>query len=124
MVKYVPDGNVKFGRIDIDGTGGVSDVMLDNLEGPHSVLTYSLHIDDKVVWKYQLSIPLLPDEIGTGAKARLPPGKVLLDEARLRGWGLQEQIGFVEEKARIVWDGLKESIAPFLNWERKEMRVD
>lgn len=118
MVKYVPDGNVKFGQIDIDlydGTGGASDVMLDNLEGPHSVLTYSLHVDDKVVWKYQLSIPLLPDEIGTGAKARLPPGKVLFDEAPLRGWGLQEQIGFVEEKARIVWDSLKERITPVLN---------
>ncbi|KAI7975366.1 hypothetical protein EIK77_003747 [Talaromyces pinophilus] len=127
MVKYVPDGNVKFGQIDIDlydGTGGVSDVLLENLEGPHSVLTYSLHVDGKVVWKYQLSIPLLPDEIGTGSKARLPPGKVLFDEARLRGWGLQEQIGYVEEKARIFWDDVKERIAPFLNWERKEMRVD
>ncbi|EED18023.1 alkaline phosphatase family protein [Talaromyces stipitatus ATCC 10500] len=127
MVKYVPDGNIKFGQIDIelyDGTGGESDVVYDHLEGPHSVLTYSLHVDDKIIWKYQLSIPLLPDEIGTGAQARLPPGKVLLDDAQLRGWGLQEGIGYIEEKAKIAWDDLKERIAPFLSWERKEMRVD
>ncbi|EEA24299.1 hypothetical protein TMatcc_007385 [Talaromyces marneffei ATCC 18224] len=123
MIKYIPHGNVKFGQIDIDlydGTGGASDVLPDNLEGPHSVLTYSLHIGDKVVWKYQLSIPLLPDAIGTGTKARLPPGRVVYDE----GWGLQRQVAFVAKKAKIFWDDLKERIAPFLNWERKQMRVD
>jgi alkaline phosphatase D len=125
VVKYVPDGNVKFGQIDIDlydGTGGASDVVEggSEVDDVHSVLTYSLHVDDEVVWKYQLSIPLHPTEKGT----RLPPGKVLFDQARVRGWGLRDAIGFVEEKARIVWDDVKQRLTPFLNWERREMRVD
>lgn len=128
MVKYVPDGNVKFGHIDIDlydGTGGASDIVNgDSNTGPHSVLTYSLYKDYRVVWKYQLSIPLFPTELGTGSQARLPPGRVIFDQAHLHTWGLQEAIGFAEEKAKIVWDDVKDRFSPLLDWERKEMRAD
>ncbi|KAL4788460.1 PhoD-like phosphatase-domain-containing protein [Aspergillus varians] len=77
-IKYLPDGNTKFGLVEIedDVVGGV----------PSSVLTYSLYIDERVVWKYRLIVPLgvtsasnaKPD---ASARALLPPGEVLVDES-------------------------------------------
>ncbi|KAH8702223.1 alkaline phosphatase family protein [Talaromyces proteolyticus] len=100
MVKYAPDGNVKFGQIDI-GVYDDSNIINENNKGPHSVLTYTLHVDGNVVWKYQLAIPLHAPEVG-----RLPPGRVLVDDIHLKGWGLQEFIGLLEEKVGVLRDKL------------------
>ena len=48
-IKYIPDGNSKFGVID-----------LDNIEGGHdglSLLKYTLYVDGKVAWAYTLTSP-------------------------------------------------------------------
>lgn len=108
-VKYAPDGNVKFGQIDIDVYDGKegSDVIGDDSSSkvPHSVLTYTLHVDGNIVWKYQLAVPLHSTN-----GARLPPGRTLADEIRLTGWGFQEAIGSLEEKVKTVWDGLRDTL--------------
>ncbi|KAJ5709041.1 Alkaline phosphatase D-related protein [Penicillium malachiteum] len=51
-VKYAPDGNSKFGLIDIAEAIDEVDASVRN-----SVLTYSLYVGGEVVWKYQLSVP-------------------------------------------------------------------
>lgn len=85
-LKYLPDGNTKYGLVDIE------DASVDGV--PSSVLTYSLYIDESVVWKYRLSVPLgLTSESkaqpaasaseakgASAARSLLPPGEVLVDE--------------------------------------------
>jgi alkaline phosphatase D len=119
MVKYAPDGNVKFGQIDID----VYDSDGDDQEGnTNSVLTYSLYNNDVVVWKYRLTVPVRAD---VGAGARLPPGRVLLDKTSLiPGWGVQEAIGSFEVKATRAWDNFKEYFWPLLEKLRQKERID
>ncbi|KAI5309263.1 hypothetical protein KEM55_003658, partial [Ascosphaera atra] len=46
-IKYVPDGNYKWGAIRIDYEAGTET----------SVLTYDLYVDGKVQWSYQLTAP-------------------------------------------------------------------
>ncbi|KAJ6155403.1 hypothetical protein N7470_005969 [Penicillium chermesinum] len=70
-VKYAPDGNSKFGMIDI----------AEGDSGEDSVLTYSLYVDGEAVWKYQLSVPLKSD----ARKLPLSPGRVLEDKIG-EGW--------------------------------------
>jgi alkaline phosphatase D len=82
-LKYLPDGNTKFGLVEID------DGLVD--EVPSSVLTYTLYIDDEVVWKYRLSVPLAPMSKAQGAAegaegvssshALFQPGEVLVDKS-------------------------------------------
>ncbi|KAL2810199.1 PhoD-like phosphatase-domain-containing protein [Aspergillus granulosus] len=82
-LKYLPDGNTKFGLVDIED-GDVDGV-------PSSILTYSLYIDDEVVWKYRLSVPLAPTSGTKGTadgargtsppRALLPTGEVLVDNS-------------------------------------------
>lgn len=114
-VKYIPDGNTKFGLVDIESENEIVDTVTKSgrpstISVPSSVLTYSLFVDGEVVWKYKLGVPLL--EVGgaqatavAGAKhARLPPGKVLLDKRVHEGWGvvLKGAIGRAEELGRVV----------------------
>lgn len=101
-IKYLPDGNTKYGLVDIEEglVGGVQS----------SVLTYSLYIDENVVWQYRLSVPLAltsyakaqpaasaKAEQGTSKAGLLPPGEVLLDESR-EGW-----VDFIAKKV-FGWD--------------------
>ncbi|KKK23679.1 hypothetical protein ARAM_006272 [Aspergillus rambellii] len=78
-IKYLPDGNTKFGLVEIEEgmAGGV----------PSSVLTYSLYIDENVVWKYRLSVPVATASSSDAhlARALLPPGAVVLDSS-VEGW--------------------------------------
>ncbi|KAL4801589.1 PhoD-like phosphatase-domain-containing protein [Aspergillus unguis] len=105
-IKYLPDGNTKYGLVDIED---------GEIEGtPSSILTYSLYIDESVVWKYRLSVPLaltsdskappaasVPPEQGSSkAGLLLPPGEVLLDESR-EGW-----VDFIAKKV-FGWDVMR-----------------
>ncbi|KAL1970861.1 hypothetical protein VTN77DRAFT_2695 [Rasamsonia byssochlamydoides] len=127
MVKYAPDGNVKFGQIDIDlSDEGESN---DNNKTPSSsVLTYSLYVDGVVVWKYQLTVPVVHGDVGLGAHAhahaRLPPGRVVFDKTALRARRLKEAIGLLEEKVTRAWDDLKEKFWPVLEKVRQQERID
>ncbi|KAL4915619.1 PhoD-like phosphatase-domain-containing protein [Aspergillus aurantiobrunneus] len=113
-IKYLPDGNTKFGLVEIE------DAPVDGVLS--SVLTYSLYIDEYVVWKYRLSVPLgvtsdskdqpaasASERKGTStARALLPPGEVLVDESA-EGW--------VDVIARKVfgWDVMRVE-HPEKNW--------
>ncbi|KAJ0415866.1 PhoD-like phosphatase-domain-containing protein [Aspergillus carlsbadensis] len=82
-LKYLPDGNTKYGLVEIE----------DDLacEVPSSVLTYSLYIEDEVIWKYRLSVPLAPTSKVQGAaegaegasssRALFQSGEVLVDNS-------------------------------------------
>ncbi|KAL4923727.1 alkaline phosphatase family protein [Aspergillus undulatus] len=82
-IKYLPDGNTKYGLVDIKNS------VVDDV--PSSVLTFSLYIDESVIWKYRLNVPLSltseakaqPAGSTTRSKAAglLPPGEVLVDES-------------------------------------------
>jgi alkaline phosphatase D len=109
-VTYAPDGNSKFGLIDIaEEVDGV------NSAGHSSVLNYSLYVDGEVVWKYQLSVP-----VKRGATATtLPPGRVLEDNLTREGWDVvfKTAIGTIEEiggvvlkKARVAYEELLERL--------------
>ncbi|KAK2756436.1 hypothetical protein FQN54_005329 [Arachnomyces sp. PD_36] len=85
-IKYVPDGNSKFGLIDIDVDDGGSSAPAS------SVLTYSLYVDGEVVWKYQLSVPL---EAPMTEDRSLPDGVVLHDIVPV-GLGIADALGKFE----------------------------
>ncbi|RHZ56679.1 alkaline phosphatase family protein [Aspergillus thermomutatus] len=105
-VKYIPDGNVKYGLVDIS----TQDEEIDTVSGtlvtvPSSVLTYSLYVEDQVVWKYKLSVPL-PEydslmEASSAKHPRLPPGKVLVDKGEAEWWlaAIKTMVGRFEEVA-------------------------
>ncbi|KAJ5948949.1 hypothetical protein N7454_002256 [Penicillium verhagenii] len=109
-VKYAPDGNSKFGLVDIaEEKDGVFPLARS------SVLTYSLYVDGKVAWKYRLSVPL-----GSGAGAKtLPPGRVLEDNLTREAWDVvfKTAIGTVEKigkslikKAKVAYEDLLEAL--------------
>ncbi|KAG2415808.1 hypothetical protein HFD88_007000 [Aspergillus terreus] len=131
-VKYVPDGNVKYGLIDID----LRDELVHTAAGasvsvPSSVLTYSLYVDEEVVWKYSLSVPL-PGHEGALAAAeafkhpRLPPGRVLEDHRQTDGWDatVKTLIGQVEEVSREVCRRGADVVQEVLRKVSKAERVD
>ncbi|RJE22279.1 Alkaline phosphatase family protein [Aspergillus sclerotialis] len=118
-VKYIPDGNNKFGFIDISPADEIIDSVTSSGKSatvtiPSSVLTYSLYVDGDIVWKYRLSVPL--PESGTRPTAsttkhpRVPPGKVLKDEVVSEGWDVtfKAAIGRLEEVGRDVSDWVYE----------------
>lgn len=119
-VKYAPDGNSKFGMIDID----IDNEETDNEVTLSSVLTYTLYIDGEAVWKYRLSVPLSEYEYGYKGPRPLPPGRVMLDKVRPIGWGVQEAIGRLEEKAKLAWDVFVEGSWDVLGKIRRKERVD
>ncbi|KAK2732355.1 hypothetical protein FQN57_002928 [Myotisia sp. PD_48] len=59
-IQYVPDGNFKFGAVDIE-----------TLPDGESVLIYSLYVDGELAWKYKLSVPIDKNEF--------PPGQILVE---------------------------------------------
>lgn len=131
-VKYVPDGNVKYGLVDIrNGEEPVDTVSGTPVLVPSSILTYSLYVDGDVVWEYRLSVPL-PEKQGrlpagsTAKHPRLPAGKVVRDERQAEGWDvpvmfiierLEEMVGLVR---RSVVDWCYEG----LEGARRAERVD
>lgn len=112
-VKYIPDGNSKFGLIDIDVDDGGSSPA-------RSVLTYSLYVDGDVVWKYQLSVPL---ESPMGEDRSLPDGVVLLDTVS-SGFGIQDALGELEVVVKRVFRKGKSMALGLLGAVLKEERID
>ncbi|KAJ5958788.1 Alkaline phosphatase D-related protein [Penicillium vulpinum] len=104
MVKYAPNGNSKFGLIDI--ADEVEEVSSAAAAAPvrarSSVLTYSLYVDGEVVWKYRLSVPLDRDE--SVHIPSLPPGRVLEDEIPDLSWSvvLGTVVGRVPELTKSI----------------------
>jgi alkaline phosphatase D len=94
-VRYIPDGNSKFGaiHIDIDESGREESGGRVN-----SLLTYCLYVDGKIVWKYRLTIPL--DRVEGKS---LPGGEVLYDKVDNSYQLPMEVLGRVEEWTRIGW---------------------
>lgn len=105
-VKYAPDGNSKFGLIDIaDGVDETDPSASGPVPVRSSVLTYSLYVDGDVVWQYRLSVPL---ERGAGVGAAkgldLPPGRVVRDKLGSDGWDavIKTGIGRTEELSKGI----------------------
>ena len=131
-VKYIPDGNVKYGLISI----GIADEPVDTHSGntvnvPSSVLTYSLYVDGAVVWEYRLSVPLpearakMPAS-ATASHPRLPPGKVVRDERKAEGWDVTVKMvaGRFEEIVGLVRRGLVDWYYDVVERMRRVERVD
>lgn len=105
-VKYAPDGNRKFGLIEIaDGVDELDPAARATVPLRSSVLTYSLYVDGEVVWRYSLSVPLEQDAgVRSVKNAYLPPGRVLEDKLVKEGWDtiFKTAVGRVEELANCV----------------------
>ncbi|KAF7716686.1 Alkaline phosphatase family protein [Penicillium ucsense] len=108
-VKYAPDGNSKFGLIEIaDGVDEADPDAATPVPVRSSILTYSLYVDGDVVWKYRLSIPLDRDTAtgattsGLGDNTHLPPGRVLEDKIPRESWDIvvKKVVGRLEELVR------------------------
>jgi alkaline phosphatase D len=130
-VKYVPEGNSKFGLIDI--TDDVEDVDT-GAEAPvpvrSSVFTYSLYVDGEVVWKYRLSVPLDRDTVvhssSDSVKAsRLPSGRVVEDKILDLSWNvvLGAVVGRVPDLANWVIDRAKGVYFELLDGVQKAERL-
>ncbi|KAK1141950.1 hypothetical protein N8T08_008273 [Aspergillus melleus] len=130
-VKYLPDGNVKYGLIDI----GIQDETVQTSRGtsikiPSSVLTYSLYIDDIVVWKYSLSVPLPGYEARVAAAAsgkhpRLLPGKVVEDKSET-GFGhifVKTTVGRIEAVAGQFQRQVMETFYRLMDQAKKTERL-
>ncbi|ODM19955.1 hypothetical protein SI65_04941 [Aspergillus cristatus] len=131
-VKYIPDGNVKYGLIDIrNGEEPVDTHSGTPVLVPSSVLTYSLYVDGAVVWEYRLSVPL-PEKQGrlpagsTAKHPRLPPGKVVRDERQAEGWDVRvkDVIGRLEEMVGLVRRSVVEWYYEAVEGARRAERVD
>ena len=131
-VKYIPDGNIKYGLIDIrNGEEPVDTQSGTPVLVPSSVLTYSLYVDGAVAWEYRLSVPL-PEEQGrlsaasTAKHPRLPPGKVVRDERQAEGWDVlvKDIIGRLEEMVGLVRRSVVEWYYEGVEGLRRAERVD
>jgi alkaline phosphatase D len=111
-VKYAPDGNSKFGYIDIaEGVDEVDPTAEAPVPVRSSIFTYSLYVDGEVVWKYRLSVPLVVDASSGaprdfGEKVHLPAGRVLEDKLVKKSWDVAFKTAFgrTEELARSCLD--------------------
>ncbi|RAL01989.1 alkaline phosphatase [Aspergillus ibericus CBS 121593] len=131
-IKYIPEGNTKYGLIDID----VRDETIDTKAGaaitvPSSVFTYSLYVDTDLVWQYSLSVPLRGFEAVVASSSawkhpRFPPGKLLLDEREAGSWieSIKSVIGRVEETVGEVSFYAREQVYDLLDKVRRVERVD
>jgi alkaline phosphatase D len=87
MVKYAPNGNSKFGLIDIsDEVEDIGSTAAAPVRVRSSVLNYSLYVDGEVVWRYRLSVPL--DRDASVHIPSLPPGRVLEDDIPDLSWSV------------------------------------
>lgn len=124
QVKYAPDGNSKFGIIDIaDGIDGADPAVPVH----SSVLTYSLYVDGDVVWQYRLAVPL-DRTAGVGATSSyvLPPGRVLQDKLIREGWDVmfKSAIGRGEELVKWSLDQATEFYYGIVEMIQKADRLD
>ncbi|KAJ5360202.1 Alkaline phosphatase D-related protein [Penicillium concentricum] len=110
MVKYAPNGNSKFGLVDISDV--VEDVGSATAAAPvrarSSVLTYTLYVDGEVVWKYRLSVPL--DRDSSVHTPSLPPGRVVEDDIPDLSWSvvLGTVVGRVPELTKRVVEAVND----------------
>ena len=108
-VKYAPDGNSKFGVIDIaDNVDEADPSASAPVPVRSSVLTYSLYVDGEVVWRYRLSVPLDYDSgVQAVASSRKnshhPPGRVIEDKIG-EGWDavFKTAIGGLEQLGKPI----------------------
>ncbi|OJZ82156.1 hypothetical protein ASPFODRAFT_210887 [Aspergillus luchuensis CBS 106.47] len=132
-IKYIPDGNTKYGLIDID----VQDELITTSTGktisiPSSVFTYSLYVNTDLIWKYSLAVPLSGQEavvasVSTWKHPRFPPGKLLLDDREEDStWdaAVKTVIGRVEETVGRVRSFVLEQAYEVLDRVRRVERVD
>lgn len=98
-LKYAPDGNSKFGLVDI-----AEKVDEPGTLGRSSVLTYSLYVDGEVAWKYELSVPIE----GKAVIKSLLSGRVLEDKLWPETWDvpLKAAAGAVAEFGDSLGDRL------------------
>jgi alkaline phosphatase D len=110
LVKYVPEGNSKFGLINIaEEVEDLEPKSSAPVPVRSSVLTYSLYVDGAVVWKYRLFVPLDRDEAGLASLSdyeralRLPPGRVVEDQI-VDHWGavVGDAVGRIPEVVKSV----------------------
>lgn len=132
-VKYLPDGNTKFGHIDIAPGDEVVESMKAGKSSmdpiPSSVLTYSLYVDGEVVWKYRLSVPLEKPKFRRLSMAKhphLPPGKVVYDSEVGGGWDVvvKAAAGRLEECMKGVLDSVYDWGYEMLDKSRRVERID
>ncbi|KAJ5104710.1 hypothetical protein NUU61_002057 [Penicillium alfredii] len=132
-VKYAPDGNSKFGLIDIaDDVEDLDPAAPAPVPLRSSVLTYSLYVDGAIVWKYRLSVPLERDAAGHAASSTamrvslLPPGRVLEDQLVAEGWDvlLKTAIGRAEEIGNCVAKKATALYFQVLDRVQREERLD
>lgn len=134
-IKYAPDGNTKFGLIDIstyeeeiEDASGNTLSPVSTVTVPCSVLTYSLYVDGEAVWKYRLSAPMTGYAAPAAGErsSRFPPGRVLLDDIEKDSWGsyLKTRIGRVEEVGARLWKRTTDTYLELLEGVRKSGRLD
>lgn len=132
-IKYIPDGNSKFGFIDIATYEETEDGKEeDSTTKPpsgvlSSVLTYSLYVDGDIIWKYRLAVPLTPAGAAGDGQFRFPPGRVLLDDVSKReGWDayLKTGIGRIEEIGARFWRWATDTYIELLDKGRRMERLD
>ncbi|KAF3479479.1 alkaline phosphatase family protein [Arthroderma uncinatum] len=83
-IKYIPNGNFKFGAVDIE-----------TRPDGESVLIYTLYVSAEAVWQYKLSVPQNTEK----GEVEFPDGEVLLDIVDLPN-------GQLSEVSRLFWVGL------------------
>lgn len=122
-VKYAPNGNSKFGLIDIADDVEVLD-SIASVRARSSVLTYSLYVDGEAVWKYRLSVPLDRDD--STEALRLPPGCVLEDKIEDRSLSvmLGTVIGRVPELTKWVIQKGTDAYLDIVSQVQKVERLD
>lgn len=127
-VKYAPDGNSKFGLIDITEDVFQPDPAASSPRPIRSsVLTYSLYVDGEVVWQYRLSVPLERDAGAPKNRAvsHLPPGQVLEDKLIKEGWdvAVKTMVGRIEELAHFLVDKMTDLYEEVLDQVQKTVRA-
>lgn len=126
-VKYIPDGNFKYGLINIKTAEepiGTTRSGGNRVKIPSSVLTYSLYVDGEVAWEYRLAVPLRGT--ATARHPRLPPGKVVRDERGIEGWDVVVQmvVGRLGEIGGLVKRGVEDWYLDLVDRVRRVERVD
>lgn len=116
VIKYVPDGNSKFGMIDIAGydenvESTIATGRASTSKALSSVLTYSLYVDGNVVWKYRLSLPLPSHDPAA------PMASVLRDESSPARWSVRfnTAMGQIGDTGKRIWRSISKTLP---QWHR------